>query len=493
MSNGEPPAQQPADDRGAAGTVFGTDFATTAYPPADDRDHAGVAAQVGSLGASRTGSDDLRRALRGLQERRSRPQEGLAARPVLQFSLLPDQDSLTLVVDELLMMAADLDGSTAAFRRGPARDVLAQADFHDPVPVDELDRRLVRLVPRSASVQTLRDVAARLRELGYPCGLNHVAPLNPIIKGTGGPENTARTLSFPPPWTPQLLAAPSPVTVAVIDTGITAADRSDGWLAGVADAAGPSGIDPLDVYSWDDTPGPDGYLDYGAGHGTFVAGIVQQVAPKVTVRSYRAVDSDGIGSEVDVAKAMLAAARDGATVINLSLGSETDADQPPLAIRVALDLLAEQFPDVLCVAAAGNSGTERPAWPAAFREVVSVAALRADLQPAAWSNRGSWVDCSTIGEGVFSTYVRGVEYEGFDPPGPGSDGPDTFPEAGPDAPEEPWALWSGTSFAAPQIAGAIARISQERGIPPREACRRMLGLGVPVPGYGTALHLLPGS
>ncbi len=55
---------------------------------------------------------------------------------------------------------------------------------------------------------------------------------------------------------------------------------------------------------------PDGYLDLDAGHGTFVTGIVQQIAPGAEVRVYRAVDSDGIGSEVAVACKMIKAVQE---------------------------------------------------------------------------------------------------------------------------------------------------------------------------------------
>jgi subtilisin family serine protease len=186
--------------------------------------------------------------------------------------------------------------------------------------------------------------------------------------------------------------------VAVLDTGIGEQPRSDGWLAGLVR---PDNVDPLDAIP------RDGELDPGAGHGTFAAGIVQQVAPSADVRAHRVMDSAGIGSEVQVACAMLRAAAEGATVINLSLGTQSVDDAPPVALGAALELLAEHHPDVLVVAAAGNGGDRRPCWPAAFPDVVAVAGLTPDLTPAGWSDRGEWVTCSTVGEGVVSTYVEG--------------------------------------------------------------------------------------
>jgi subtilisin family serine protease len=179
---------------------------------------------------------------------------------------------------------------------------------------------------------------------------------------------------------------------------------------------------------------------------------------------------------------MVRAVRDGAQILNLSLGLEALDDRPPVAFEVALEIIdelaAETGRDVLVVAAAGNFGHARPCWPAALDGVLAVAALTQDLQPADWSSRGFWVDCSTIGEGIRSTYVQGRESPIVDPD------PETFP---PDA----WALWSGTSFAAPQVAGAIARIAQEDGVGPREALRRLLDGRPAIPDYGQAVEILP--
>jgi thermitase len=125
---------------------------------------------------------------------------------------------------------------------------------------------------------------------------------------------------------------------------------------------------------------------------------------------------------------------------------------------VALQILAERHPNVLVVAAAGNSGHEEPSWPAAFPEVIAVASLTASLQPSTWSNRGPWVDCSTVGEGVVSTYVPGQESEEVD-----KEHADLF---GPSS----WAIGTGTSFAAPQIVGALAdSMAASPGLTARQA------------------------
>jgi len=140
--------------------------------------------------------------------------------------------------------------------------------------------------------------------------VNYITPLGPVMKGRGGPEPTEDSRLYPPSFAE---AAPSGATVrvAVIDTGITAAPRSDGWLQGLA------GADNIDLL--DDLPQPgDGFLDFGAGHGTFAAGVVAQVSPATGLDVYRAIDT-GVGSEVDVAVAMVRGVQKGATVLKLSL------------------------------------------------------------------------------------------------------------------------------------------------------------------------------
>ncbi len=379
----------------------------------------------------------------------------------------------TLVVSgDLLVGAESLDN---AMVQG-----LIDRDGFSASPVDCLEGRVVRLSHAGVAAMRLDDLARILREHGVPASVNHVTPLGPVAKGLGGPEPSQGARPFPTtvpgsgnPGSGEGGHHSDRVVVAMVDTGITAEIRSDHWLANVRRG---DNVDPLDAYP----KGGNGFLDFGAGHGTFASGIVQQVAPEAEVRVYRALDSDGIGSEVDIACAMLKAARDGASVINLSLGTQTLDDQPLIAVGAALEMIEDLRREVLVTAAAGNFASKRPCWPAAFRRVVAVAGLTVDGRPAEWSSRGFWVDCSTVAEGVVSTYVQGRESTEIDPD------PDTF---GPDA----WATWTGTSFAAPQIAGGVARLCQERGLEPRGALRELLRHSTPIPDFGRALEILPGS
>ena len=89
------------------------------------------------------------------------------------------------------------------------------------------------------------------------------------------------------------------------------------------------------------------------------------------------------------------------------------------------------------------------------------------------------MDCSTVAEGIVSTFVMGEEDPEFG-------GNETYPL-------NAWAVWVGTSFAAPQIAGATSRMCREQGLSPREAVRRIIRLGRAIPDFGRAVRLLPGT
>ena len=357
-----------------------------------------------------------------------------------------------------------------------------------PLGHPELEGRLVRLRTgdprRSRRLDALVDA---LRDRGVAIARAYATPLGgtPTMKPNSG-MFAPRVASFDAYAAEHALSDHGRgVVVAVVDTGIVGGQRPDGWLSsvtrvehdGTARHGARSNVDPLDAEP------DDGYLDVYAGHGTFVAGIVAQVAPGAEIRAYRAVGPGGTGSELEVACAIVQAVRDGAHVVNLSLGTQTAFDEPSLPLAVALDVVREiederGWQSVL-VAAAGNCANTGPNWPAAFGRVVAVGGVDANLQPTTWSSRGPWVDISTVAEGVVSTYVPGEQHPDF------SCEPTTF---GDDA----FAYWVGTSFAAPQVSGAIARTMTELGVDGPRAVHALLAAGKPVAGFGRALHILPG-
>ncbi len=212
------------------------------------------------------------------------------------------------------------------------------------------------------------------------------------------------------------------VLVAVIDTGIDL-DHPD-----LADNLGPAGYDfvdedavPADLPDGIDEDG-DGEVDEATGHGTHVAGIIAAAAPDVVLLPLRALDSDGTGTAYDVTRAIRYAISAGAQVINLSLGLDSTVEAMEDAIQDARDAR------ILVVASAGNRGVQdENHFPARLSEVMAVAATNDQDLKATFSSYGHHISVSAPGVGIMSTYWNGG-----------------------------YAIWSGTSMAAPFVAGAGA-------------------------------------
>jgi hypothetical protein len=260
------------------------------------------------------------------------------------------------------------------------------------------------------------------------------------------------------------------VTVAILDTGLS----PHPWYA-ETDWYREQRAEVAEVLDAD----LDFELDAQAGHGTFIAGVVLARAPGARLRARRVIGGDGVGDELDVVRALHWLAEWGrADVVNISLGCHTYDDRPSPVVARALAALGRR---TVVVACAGNSATDRPFWPAAMKPVVGVAALDGDDR--AWfSNHGWWVDACAQGVGVASTFVS---FDGTRPPVRGVD-PDLF---------QGYAVWSGTSFAAPAVAGRIAARAAAEGVDAVTAADRVLdpashpvlaGLGVAVDRHAEA-------
>ena len=117
-------------------------------------------------------------------------------------------------------------------------------------------------------------------------------------------------------------------------------------------------------------------------------------------------------------------------------------------------------------------------WPAAMKRVVAVGALdKEGKQRAPFSNYGWWVDCCTPAVDVLSSFVAFAE---AGPPAAGRT-PQSF---------EGWATWSGTSFAAPKVAGEIVALKTSKNLPTARAAADQLLSGTKwLPDLGVVLSL----
>ena len=249
------------------------------------------------------------------------------------------------------------------------------------------------------------------------------------------------------------------VVVAVVDTGILSGhpDLRGQLVPGYdfirnrLDAGDGDGIDPNP-----EDPGNSGDPGASSFHGSHVGGTVAAagnngigvagVAYGSRIMPLRALSASG-GSSYDVSQAVRFAAglandsgivpQRRADVINLSLGGESFSQ-----LNQALYQELHEA-GVIVVAAAGNEASTRASYPASYDKVISVSAVDAQARLTNYSNRGSRVDVAAPG----GDNARDFNGDGY---------PDGVLSTGRSANGFAYTFLSGTSMAAPHVAGVMA-------------------------------------
>ena len=213
----------------------------------------------------------------------------------------------------------------------------------------------------------------------------------------------------------------SGVKIAVVDTGVRA-DHED--LAGKV----VSGANFT-------TDGQSNGCSDVYGHGTHVAGIAAATtnnglgiaggAKGAKVLPVKVLGDDGWGSYSWVISGIIWATENGADVINMSLGGGSYSDSMRTAVQDAVAA------GVVVVAAAGNSNSSDPSYPAGFPETIAVASTTSSNERSSFSNYGSNIDVAAPGTDIISSHSASTsEYR----------------------------TWSGTSMASPYVAAAAALV-----------------------------------
>jgi subtilisin family serine protease len=255
------------------------------------------------------------------------------------------------------------------------------------------------------------------------------------------------------------------IKVVVVDTGFYRKAAALPWLRGVRGQRDLGIGQPL--------------LQPYAGHGTFIAGVVRSMAPRAEVYVRRSLAPAAAAFEKELVDDLTKVLeRDRPDVISLSAGTRTFL---PVGLSV-LDGFYEQVlrkhKGLVVVAAAGNDRSRAPFWPAAAPWTVSVGALASDWRSRArFSNYGGWVDVYAPGQHLVNAFPVGrFQYQE----------PKRF---GKWARFKGMAIWSGTSFSTPLVAGLIAaRMSRtgENGHAAAAALIAQAHAGA-IPGLGAVL------
>lgn len=261
---------------------------------------------------------------------------------------------------------------------------------------------------------------------------------------------------------PLAIAGHTPPRVLVLDTGLATVDGAGERVAHPELCSSKlhepwsskQGRDVADDEDEADVDG-NGTLDFEAGHGTFISGIIRQICPDAEVYVAGALSSFGDGDVSGVIDAMRRSLRlvGEVDIVVMSFGGNLQNDVPGMFGQAVMSLLG----GAVGVAAAGNQQTCRPYFPAALPDVIAVGALGADGK--AWfTNFGGWVDACAPGIDVVSTFFN--EFVEF------VDGKETRRY-------EQWARWSGTSFSAPKVAAVIAQEMYLNQVSAKEAWKRV--------------------
>jgi subtilisin len=231
------------------------------------------------------------------------------------------------------------------------------------------------------------------------------------------------------------------IIVAVLDTGVdyNHQDLKNNIWINTQEIAG-NGIDDDgngyidDIQGWNFDSSNNNVLDNN-GHGTHVSGTiagenngigVTGIAYNAKIMPVKVLDENGSGSYSSIAKGIYYAVDNGADVLNLSLGGNSSSD----AFKSAIEYASSK--GVIVVMAAGNSGDSVPSYPAryAYDSGIAVGAVDQNNSFADFSNRSGSKEI---------TYVTA----------PGVDVYSTVPN-------NEYALYTGTSMAAPHVAGVAA-------------------------------------
>lgn len=344
----------------------------------------------------------------------------MARSPVLWFLLLA---SPLAANDRYLVEFRDAPRLTAAAQRNTFarfRADLAQLDTtvsaKGTAPAQDPITHEYSLTLFGAAVRISRDALPRVRALPYVAGVYEDRVIEAHGRAAQGDAMRAEAVNLP--------TRGKGITIAIIDTGVDYNHPAikPGYAGGYDFVNGDA--DPMD----------------DSGHGTHVAGIAAGIAPEAAIVAYKVLGADGVGFGTDFVAALERAVdpnqdgnpEDHLDVVNMSFGARFGTADHPLSRAVDNTVAA----GVVVVVSAGNSGSSVGSMgtPANANRAITVAALEPAGVVAFFSSRGP--------TGGLLTFKPDVAAPGVNITSARLGGGTS--------------VQSGTSVAAPQVAGAAA-------------------------------------
>jgi subtilisin family serine protease len=375
--------------------------------------------------------------------------------------------------------------------------------FSDATLEDALQGRIVTRLPELHSLhlrlttdEALAEAISRLQRLpwvvmaeGNPGVRTTLAPNDPFFS-TQAPYLTL--IEAPEAW--DIETGHDSVLVAILDSGISLEHPDlQGRIWTNINETERNGVDDDGNGCIDDrrgcnfvtkdsadphctAPSGPGEVKDDNGHGTFIAGIIAAngnngiglagAAPGVTILPVKILDCYGGGTAVDAAQGVLYAARNGARVANISFNADGESATLASAIREAHDRYG-----MVIVAASGNEGKAGVRFPARLPETIAVgsAGVPGDYtKRSTFSNWGPEVAVVAPGLNVVSTVSRELCATWVC------------------VQEQPYAVASGTSFAAPMVTSLAALIvSKNPFIAPEDVRAMIMRTAVALPAGET--------
>lgn len=237
-----------------------------------------------------------------------------------------------------------------------------------------------------------------------------LTPNDPSFSSQWGLTN----INAPTAW--NYFSTGSNVVVAIVDDAIerTHADLSPNLWVNPGEIAGNNidddnngyidDINGYDVGSNDNNPNPP---NSSFDHGTHVAGIVSARSNNgagvasigFSCKLMCVKSTTTVGQVTNGYDGIVYAAVSGADIINMSWGGPGSSTTGQNIVNYAVG------EGCILIAAAGNDNVDTQFYPAAYNNVVSVAATTSTNTKASFSNYGTWIDVSAPGNNIYSTTV----------------------------------------------------------------------------------------